>query len=313
MTTRQQNRINMYQALVRFFSNEGVPLLGIKRIDFLVKQLKVQLAAHETAAGQQNHTPTGATRSRKQVLKEAKDLAEVLRVQARNVLTDTNARADLAKPVAGYGRRDEATLLRYLNLIADVVPTLDVVKLGDVGYVAQNLTDLEADLEWLATTTGAAQDIIDRVAMATDDLTEHDAALAATRDELTELVRAQRRQQQELVELFNQARKITKSAVSRRRVLQGAAPHGQPALVLDRRQELVTSLTLANRGGSGTELRYYFGATPTALPAAGQGVALSGRKPRHLPSLEVLGDPAHPYLLALQTTLAPDGEYWVQL
>lgn len=130
------------------------------------------------------------------------------------------------------------------------------------------------------------------------------AAGVATANELLEtqpdpFVKAQQLARPELVLQYEAVRRLVRTAASRAAEYRGATLPGKPPLVYDRREAGVAAPMLGNRSGRGLTLRYHTAATLTALPEAGQGLAVKNKVELHLPDYSKLGAEDAPYLLVV--------------
>ncbi|AII53393.1 hypothetical protein [Hymenobacter sp. APR13] len=313
MTTKQQNQVTMYAAVLRFFAEAGVPLVGVKKIAQGRDALAALVARIEAVAAAQDHSTTGVTRDRKVVKTEAAQKAEILRLLVVALTTDAALRGELKTPLSKLVTGKEAELLRYLQKVDAAVGTIDETELADAGYDPQVRQTLQTDLAELLATQGEARQIETGTKAATETLPE--LVLAASElleTQLDPFVKAQQLAQPELVLQYEAVRRIVRTAARRAPEYRGATLPGKPALVYDRREAGVVAPMLGNRSGRGLTLRYYTAATPAALPEAGQGLAVKNKAEVHLPDYSKLGPADAPYLLVVQEQLDGEGRWVVR-
>ncbi|MBT9392721.1 hypothetical protein KLP40_06060 [Hymenobacter sp. NST-14] len=313
MTTKQQNQVTMFEAVLRFLGEAGAPLVGIKKIAQGRDELAALVERIGAAAAAQDHTTTGVTRDRNEMKAEAGQKAEMLRLLVVALTTDAALRGELKLPLSRVLPGKEADLLRYLQKIDEAVGTLGEQELADAGYDPQVRQTLQQDLAELLATQGAARQIETGTRAATETLPELLAdAMTLLETGLDPFVKAQQLARPELVLQYEAVRRIVKTAARRLPEYRGATRPGQPVLVYDRREAGVVAPMLGNRSGRGLTLRYYTAASPTALPEAGQGLAVKNRAEVHLPDYSKLGSADAPYLLVLQEQLDGEGRWVVR-
>jgi len=313
MTTKQQNQVTMYEAVLRFFSEAGAPLVNIKRIGAgrdTLAALVARIAAVEKA---QDHSTTGITRARKDVKAEAAQKAEILRLLITTLSSDAALLGNLSAPLSRVVKGKDAELLSYLRKIDQAVNTLAAQDLADAGYDPAVRTTLQADIKELDDTQGAARQLETSTSTATGQLEQLFAEANTVLDKtLDPLVSAQQLAQPALVTQYEAVRRVVRTAATRGAEYRGVARYGKPTLVYDRRDTGLPQPTLGNRSGKGLTLRYYTALTSTAAPAPGQGVVVKHRTDRQLADYSQLGVEEAPYLLVLLEQVDGEGRWVVR-
>ena len=308
----------MYQTVIRFFTGQGVPLAAIKLIGLKRDELVAIVDAIERFSGQQGQKTMGVTGEREKVKTGVEQAAESLRLLVRALTPDAQLRGQLKATMGKMAVGEDAEYVKYLQLVAASVGTLEPQQLEDAGYDAALLTQVQAALTKLTGTTGATRDIRIDSAAATLELDEYfrrATLLLTAEDGLDALVHAQRAHptRGELVVLYDQAREVIGTATHRRRpTYKGTTYYGAPLLVFDRQTTHAPSFTLSNRSGRGINLLYYTAETPDGKPTPGLGLVVKNRATHHLADYTTLGPAEARYLLVKQVELAGEGEFYVQ-
>ncbi|PJJ61029.1 hypothetical protein [Hymenobacter chitinivorans] len=313
MTTKQQNQVTMYGAVLRFFEEAGKPLATIKRIEAGRAALAGLVARIGQTTAAQDHATTEVTRDRQAVKTEAGQKAEILRLLAVALTPDAALRGELKTPLSKKRLGKDADLLTYLAKIDQAIGTLAPADLADAGYDPKVRQTLQADLRELTATQGLARQIETGTSTATATLPE---LLAQAKDTLETaldpFVRAQQLAQPELVRQYEAVRTPVRTAARRAAEYRGVAQYGRPTLVFDRREAGVPAPTLGNRSGKGLSLRYYTATSATAAPAPGQGLVVKNKAEVHLADYAKLGVEEAPYLLVLLEQVDGEGRWVVR-
>ncbi|OON66432.1 hypothetical protein [Hymenobacter sp. CRA2] len=313
MKTYQQNQLTMFQSVLRFFAEAGAPLAAIKRINVGRLQLAEVVDRIGAAAQAQDHGTTGITEERKALKAAAAQRGEVMRLLVVALTDDAALRGELKQPLSKKGLGKDAELLAYLRRVLAAVATLGPEELVEAGYDAQVHAGLQADIQRLAETQGAARQVTTGTSSATDALEGLiDEATAVLTEQLDPLVAAQRLTRPELVAQYEAARRIVKTAARRTAEYRGVAQFRKPTLVYDRREAGLPQPTLGNRSGKGLTLRYYTAMTSTAAPAPGQGVVVKHKTDQQLADYSKLGAEDAPYLLVVLEQVDGEGRWVVR-
>ncbi len=235
MTTKQEDRVTMYETVVRFLNpgGEGAALGAIKLIGKWRDELDEQATAIRAEARRQATLTTVTTRQRDEVEREAAEKAEVLRNLLLVLSTDAKLLATLeAGSALEMMKGDDAEYRQYLRDILTGIDALDANELKDAGYDAAVRTTLATDLTGLDNTTGATRDIRITTTAATDTLPGLFAEATKILDQkLDRLVAGQRKSETlgALVPEYEKARRIVHTPAKRRaRTLRGATRYGAP-------------------------------------------------------------------------------------
>lgn len=313
MNTKQQNQLAMYQTVLRFLEEAGAPLVAVKRIEAGRQQLAGVVARIGASSEAQDRDTTGITGDRTALKAAAAQKAEVLRLLVLALTDDAALRGELKTPLSKKLLGKDAELLAYLRKIEGAVDTLDKNDLEDAGYDEAVRLSLQQDLKQLTDTQGAARQVTTGSSTATDTLEGlFGEATEVLEEKLDPLVAAQQLKHPELVAQYEAARRIVKTAARRKAEYRGVAQYGKPALVFDRRDAAVPQPTLGNRSGRGLTLRYYTASSPTAAPAAGQGVVVKHKTDQQLADYSRLGEVDAPYLLVVLEQVDGEGRWVVR-
>ncbi len=303
----------MYGTVLAWFVQSGQPLLAIKLIGTITKQVLKDVAILDAQAGLQGALTTGVTRTRLAVKQEAAEKAEVLRGLVLVLSTDDKVTAALAKPVGSYFYGSDEAFRAYCQLVADAVAVLEKSDLEDAGYQPDVLATLTTDLKALAETTGAATLLQAGSKTATDALVPLFGAIDTDLVRLDRLVHAQHFTQGPLEAQYEALRRLPKTPAAHQFRAKGLTPFDVPQLAFNILDESVPTPTLYNTGGRGHDVVFYLGATPTSRPAPGQGVLVKNGKKVTLADYSALGDAATaPYLLVMQTSELAAGGWRVR-
>ena len=313
MKTYQQNQLAMYQTALRFFAETGAPLVAVKRIAEGRQQLAGVVTRIGAATEAQDRDTTEITGDRGDLKAAAAQKAEVLRLLVVALTTDAGLRGELKQTLNRVVKGKDAELLTYLRKIDAAVATLDKDDLADAGYDEAVRLGLQKDIKQLTDTQGAARQVAVGSSTATDTLEGlFGEATVVLEGKLDPLVTAQQLKHPELVAQYEAARRIVRTAARRKAEYRGVAQYGKPALVFDRRDAGLPQPTLGNRSGRGLTLRYYTATSPTATPAAGQGVVVKHKTDQQLADYGRLGEADAPYLLVVLEQVDGEGRWVVR-
>lgn len=321
MTTKQEDRVTMYETVVRFLSpgGQGAALGQIKLIGLWRDKLDAKAKAIRAEEERQAQESTVVTRTRDEVKLQAASTGEVLRNLLLVLSEDDVLLAKLeAKATLEMSVGDDQLYRTYLHDIVKGIDALDAALLQDAGYDAKVRTTLVTDLAALDNTTGATRDLQIETEAATDLLPElFTEAATILEKKLDRLVAGQKKSETlaDLVPQYETARRVVHTPAKKRKpTYRGATRYGAPVLALDRATLAGADLVLGNKSGKGVTLLYYVADRPDALPMAGQGVVVKRNAEVHLgpDTVQKLGEPGARYLLVIQQVMAGDGEFWVR-
>ena len=317
MDTLQTDLDTMYRLVVNQYlpSEAAAPLLAVPLVAKLRAEMLATLGLVVAAAEAQDHPSTGLSRTREAVKHEAAVRADIVRQLVLLFPPSATAEVELKHSPLNTVNGDEKAFLAYLQRILDYLPDVTAEDRALAGYDKQVGPALAADLQQLATTVGQVRQAINTSSSAgTDTLETLFDTLAKQARQLDRAAKMQRLALPTVVADYFKARRVLHTQPKRRRqTLKGAAHFGVPAVVLDRTQVPLLSLTLANRSARGYTLGYYVADTPTALPQPGQVVhTVKRNRPWHMENFAELGPDSARYLLVLLQQQGPDGAYYVQ-